>query len=145
MEVRSDDAALTAKIDEASIRWNQVKHWVHRDTSIYIQRYFCSALFFSSHNTVHMIWLGLGTNITWLGLEKHHVLSPQTHLQMVQRPLRKRLCSVSTDVAFHQNIHVWLSQTWLKKCLQKCLPTLFEWDAPLSIGSQWNLYISWLF
>lgn len=75
-------------------------------------------------------------------------LSPRMHLQTVQHPVKKHLCFVITNVAedvpaFHQSIHVFLSQTWLvmhqlclkntkvitntaKICLQKCLPTLVE-------------------
>lgn len=42
-------------------------------------------LFLFCHNTVLMIWSGVGTETTWLGLEKYHSLAKKKNLLSLQQ------------------------------------------------------------
>lgn len=60
---------------------------------------------YAPDNTVLMVWLGLGTKNTWLGLEKHHVrayvvLSTQPRVENVQMSHEQR-CLMKIIICFY--------------------------------------------
>ena len=126
--------------EEHFINSNQNKRWQrtflqnHKCYVVTLCLFGFNFLFCHCHSAVFMLWLGLGTETTWLGLRKHHknlLLSWQSQAEMSQRFITN-IRFVSCRLFFDNTNASWnCPEVSLKTvlCLQMLKSKLQQWSA----------------